>query len=74
MGLHVVTWATHLGHHASPSNDISFTPFCGLFFKGSNSIEQRIEMFIGRIIQLLKRIESEIQICRQVWRVIVRDR
>jgi hypothetical protein len=54
---------THLGHHASPCNNIGVYLFACLLLMSSDGLEKAIEMVISGVIQLLKSFESLGEVC-----------
>lgn len=74
MTINMYCQPTHLGHHPSPRHNISLTLPPHLLLHRHNRIQQSIQMLIRRIIQFLKSIEPDIQICGETGWVVICDR
>ena len=66
--------SSHLCHHSSPCNNVRFSLSPLLLLERGDGIHETIEMIIIGVVQLLKVVKAPVQICRQIWRVIVAKR
>jgi hypothetical protein len=66
-------WAAHLGHHASPRNNLRVNLLPLLLLIGHDRLEQSVQMSVLGIIQLLKRLIALAEVSAQLRGVVILD-
>lgn len=64
------TWATCLGHHATPRHKLGINLGSRLLLVSHDGLEQAVEMLIARVIMFVKCVETLAQIRPQAWRIV----
>lgn len=63
--------SAYLCHHSAPCYDIRFALRARVFLKGNYCIQKRIQMFICKVVKLLKILEATVQICGETRWIII---